>query len=112
MDPALGPSGWIKAGLGQKAWLNEDYPFPPVRDTDVKSPADLYAIGDSRVSIFGEVSGITDCNSFGNYPIDKPPHREFFSVVIADGHTESVKTNVFFGTNGLLTARWNNDNLP
>ncbi|HZR20711.1 MAG TPA: type II secretion system protein [Verrucomicrobiae bacterium] len=110
-DGGIGPSGWIRAGLGQPVWVG--FPFRPVRDSDIKSPSDLYAIGDSRVSVYGTgPAGIADYNEFSTMPIAKMPHGQVFNMLIADGHTEGIKTNVLFGTNAAHKSRWNNDNLP
>jgi prepilin-type N-terminal cleavage/methylation domain-containing protein len=108
----LGPNGWIRAGLGQFVWIGL-IPYRPVRDSDIKSPAELYAIGDSKACAFpNEIAGLSDYDEFTSYSIVKMPHGLMFNMLIADGHTESVKTNVLFGTNATYQARWNNDNLP
>jgi prepilin-type N-terminal cleavage/methylation domain-containing protein len=50
-SPSSGTFGWIRAGLG---WLYISPPssassYKPVRESDVRAPADLYALGDARI---------------------------------------------------------------
>jgi prepilin-type N-terminal cleavage/methylation domain-containing protein/prepilin-type processing-associated H-X9-DG protein len=112
-DGGIGPGGWMRAGLGQSVSLNNDWPYRPVREEDVKSPANLYAIGDSRVVAFPDwLAGLANYNEFSAYPTAKVPHGQVLNLLLADGHVEGVKTNVLFGTNEAYSARWNNDNLP
>lgn len=114
-DPVSGPNGWIRAGLGPPVWMDV-VPFRPVHDSDIKSPADMYAIGDSRVSVWpnGWIIGMTDYlpAMYSTLPVTKMPHGMAFNMLFTDGHTENVKTNVLFGTNATYKARWNNDDLP
>jgi prepilin-type N-terminal cleavage/methylation domain-containing protein/prepilin-type processing-associated H-X9-DG protein len=117
-DGILGMSGWIRAGLGQPACLGIGSPWAnrPVRESDVKSPADLYALGDARVSTWpnGWVIGLFDYEPvlYNTLPIQKMPHPTAFNMLIADGHVEGVRTNVLFGTSAACHIRWNNDDLP
>ena len=114
-EPASGSSGWIHAGLGLPAFIGIA-PYRPVRESDVKSPSNLYAIGDSRISIGpnGVIFGAFDYSSamYSTWRIEKMPHPNLFNMLIADGHIEGVRTNALFGTNAIYMARWNNDNLP
>jgi prepilin-type processing-associated H-X9-DG protein len=118
-----GPSGLV-FGLGSSAYGYPGEPYrAPVRESDVKVPAELYAIGDAGVvaTSMGKPSvsglyGFPDFYSFiANAPykkIEKMQHYLRFNMLFADGHAESVKTNVLFGTNTLYRCRWNHDNVP
>jgi prepilin-type processing-associated H-X9-DG protein len=93
----------------------EPEPWRTVRDSDIKAPADLYAIGDSRVVTWGNgwiIGPWEYAFQFLPGPITKMPHSTIFNMVLADGHVEGIKTNVLFGTNSTFTSRWNNDHLP
>ncbi len=108
--------GWIRAGLGEPAWIGSGG-YRPVLDSNIKSPADLYAIGDARVTVWpnGWIIGDAWYPSpvlYSTFPMMKIPHGSRFNMLMADGHAESLKTNVLFGTDAVYRARWNNDNLP
>jgi len=116
VDPVNDPEdGWIRAGLEEPAWVGPGG-YRPVLDSDVKSPASLYAIGDARVSVWPNGWIVGDCEympaMYSFFPVTKMPHGSTFNMLFADGHTEGVKTNILFGTDPLYRARWNNDNLP
>ena len=88
----------------------------PVRDSNVKAPADLYAIGDSQVVQLSDGWIIIGPWIYFPVPsysqIKKIPHSTLFNIVLADGHVESLKTNVLFGSDPTFASRWNNDHLP
>jgi prepilin-type N-terminal cleavage/methylation domain-containing protein/prepilin-type processing-associated H-X9-DG protein len=118
-NPLVGASGWSRLGLGPiviassvpSIWST----WRPVRDSDIKAPADLYAIGDSKVVTWANGWIIGRSESYLQLlgePITKMPHSMIFNMVFADGHVEGIKTNVLFGTDPTFTCRWNNDHLP
>ncbi len=111
-EPSSGPSGWSRLGLGP-AVIGPN-PWRPVRDSDIKAPADLYAIGDSRVVTWpnGWIIGPWEYDFVLLGAITKMPHSMIFNMVLVDGHVEGIKTNVLFGTSSTFTCRWNNDHLP
>jgi prepilin-type N-terminal cleavage/methylation domain-containing protein/prepilin-type processing-associated H-X9-DG protein len=111
--PTFFNSAWIRLGLGQSV-IGSDNPCRPVRDNDIKAPADLYAIGDSRVTTWPNtwIIGPWEYNFTLLDPVTKLPHSALFNLVLVDGHVEGVKTNVLFGSDPMFTSRWNNDHLP
>ena len=114
-SPTNHNNNWIRRGLGPKIIGNSG--DRPVRDSDVKAPADLYAIGDSKVVQYGTNGWIIGPWEYYPFPtlwdaIKKIPHSTLFNIVLADGHVESLKTNILFGSDPTLLSRWNNDHLP
>jgi prepilin-type N-terminal cleavage/methylation domain-containing protein len=115
-----GASGSISPGLGFS--LSSGRPNgQPVRERDVKAPADLYVFGDAPLATapWGTVStlrlgGAADYDSLAaaNATIEKAQHSLVFNMVLADGHTESVSTRNLLSTNDFYRCRWNHDNLP
>ena len=110
------------AGLGGGESVGEPF-VAPVREADLQAPADLYAIGDAGVvtAALGRNSkpglyGWPDFYAFLSDPpyekTEKMQHPLVFNMLLADGHTESVRTNVLFATNVVSRSRWNHDNLP
>ena len=94
-----------------------------VRESDVKAPADLYALGDAGVvtAAIGHpgISGLYGWPEYFSFLTDPPgmkiekmQHSLVFNMGFADGHAESVKTNILFGTNANYRCRWNHDNQP
>jgi prepilin-type N-terminal cleavage/methylation domain-containing protein/prepilin-type processing-associated H-X9-DG protein len=114
-SPTYFNNNWIRLGLGPQVIGNGDH--RPVRDSDIRAPADLYAIGDSKVVQWpnGWLIGVWEYNIVLtplNDPIKKMPHSTLFNIVLADGHVESLKTNILFGSDPTFVSRWNNDHLP
>ena len=112
-SPTVLNGNWIRAGLGPSVIATGNH--RPVRDSDVRAPADLYAIGDSRVTVWANgwiIGPWTYPPALLYEPIMKMPHSTLFNIVLADGHVESLKTNVLFGSDPAFASRWNNDHLP
>jgi prepilin-type N-terminal cleavage/methylation domain-containing protein/prepilin-type processing-associated H-X9-DG protein len=110
------------SGLGGGEYVGQPH-LPPVRESDVIAPADLYAMGDAGVltTKLGKLNvpglyGWPDFYAFLTDPpykkIEKMQHSRLFNMVFADGHAASVRTNILFGTNAVYRSRWNHDNLP
>ncbi len=80
----------------------------PVKDAEVKSPADMMAIGEVSENdgpIFGRFW-------FGKYDL-KNRHQGKANVVFCDGHVESPTLQFLFeDTSDAALARWNRDHLP
>jgi prepilin-type N-terminal cleavage/methylation domain-containing protein len=116
--PGPVPSGLGGAfNVGHPEYWND----PPVPESAVVSPADLFAAGDSAVidGSFGNaskpaLSGWPEFDPFllqpGLMPVKKMQHSIRDNMVCADAHTESVKTNVLFDF--FTHSRWNNNNSP
>ena len=118
--PALGPSGLISPGLGFGVYSGH-LSSQPVRDSDVRAPADLYAVGDAPLLTgqWGTVAtprlgGAADYNMFvfPNVSVERVQHTVVFNMLFADTHAEGVKVGVFLSTNTVNRSRWNHDHLP
>jgi prepilin-type N-terminal cleavage/methylation domain-containing protein len=119
-QPALGPSGFVSAGLGFSISAGRPNGLP-VREGDVRVPADLYAFGDAPLATcrWGTVAtlrlgGAADYNSLigENANVQKVQHSRVFNMLLADTHAESVRTEVLLRTNAISRSRWNHDGLP
>ncbi len=107
-------------------------PAPPVKETEVVSPSEMMAIGDSFFSDSGDVSAIEDGgHAFGRmsglgtnlnsatleaikYHLGGTGrHRGKANVVFCDGHVESPTLKFLFeDTSDAALSRWNRDHLP
>ncbi len=93
----------------------------PVRENEIRAPADLYVLGDSPTfsARWGpcpavRLGGAADYNSFvGENPfVAYAQQSVMFNMLFADAHTASVKTEVLLGTNDVYRSRWHHDALP
>lgn len=93
----------------------------PVRENEIRAPADLYVLGDSPTLIARwsplpgvRLGGAADYGCFvaENPFIEYAPHCVLFNMLFADAHTASVKTEVLLGTNDVCRSRWHHDNRP
>ncbi len=115
-----GPAGLISPGLGFSLFAGQPQE-QPVRELEVKAPADLFAFGDAPLCtapwataatlILG---GAADYNSLiaENAVIEKGSHAHVFNMLFADTHAESVKTEVLLSTTPVCRSRWNHDHQP
>jgi prepilin-type N-terminal cleavage/methylation domain-containing protein len=119
-NPVLGPSGLISPGLGFDVYAGQPLE-QPVRENDVRAPADLYAFGDAPLATAAwgtnatpNLGGAADYNIFVSQDatIGTVQHSVVFNMLFADTHAESVKTDVFVSTNAVYRSRWNHDDLP
>jgi len=112
---------WVGTrGLGFS--MNAGQPLGrPVREQDVKTPADLYVLGDAPLATAplgtgGTMSlgGAADYNSFAadDVRVEKVTHFSRFNMLLADTHVEGVRTNLLLGENAVHRRRWNRDHLP
>jgi prepilin-type N-terminal cleavage/methylation domain-containing protein len=111
--------GW--AGLGSP---NLDYPPlivapPPVRESDILSPSDLFALGDAMVidnsgdfshAVGGECLYMALLHWPSEKPIGFPAHRSGQAMGSVDGHTDLLRTNLFYGEDAPRRHRWNISN--
>ena len=111
--------GALPGGLSSPpASSKSDYPVPPIRQSEVKAPADTYAVGDAQVTSLGApgtaarpVVGRIAYDSISSqlkFIVSLPHPGPRFNMLFVDGHVEGVKTNVLFGP-GANTKRWNRD---
>lgn len=95
---------------------------PPIRESQVKAPSEMFAIGDSRTKrwpgtgmVFGETyadlqEGTGD--SFFNLVKPNPQrHGQNYNQVCCDGHVESMDRLIMFVA-PKTALRWNNDHQP
>ena len=129
----LGLAG--RAGTFRNDSLNSA--FPPIREGDVANPANMIAMGDSRLWWLTGVTGGTplshkpfiagspylhphhipsgrgDVNIGLSEGIYQRRHVARFNVLFCDGHVETLKiTDLFTSRSDAILARWNNDGLP
>jgi prepilin-type processing-associated H-X9-DG protein len=117
---SAGEPGFFHSGLGFTVY--EGQPMErPVRETDVKNPANLYAFGDAPLvtaewgpSAARRLAGATDYSPFllERPMLEMAPHSGVFNMLFADLHTESVRTNVLLSAESNMRKRWNRNNLP
>lgn len=110
-------------GLGGGLYGGQPF-VPVVKEGDVISPADLYAIGDAGITTTAAIGrpgknglyGWPDFVAFMANPpymkIERLQHGTAFNMQFADGHAAPVKTNVLFGANPAHRSRWNHNNEP
>jgi prepilin-type N-terminal cleavage/methylation domain-containing protein/prepilin-type processing-associated H-X9-DG protein len=121
--------------LGYNDWglRNVSYPVlgmgadagsPPVKESTVRRPVDMIALGDVRSDVepanihfnanLDPVIGDAGDNTFTDH--DQCPsnrHNYRVNLLFADGHSESPKRNDTINpSDKLWRARWNNDNDP
>jgi prepilin-type N-terminal cleavage/methylation domain-containing protein/prepilin-type processing-associated H-X9-DG protein len=124
-----GRAGTYKSGL-----LYND--FPPIRESDVASPANMIALADGKLFWLTGVSSGTGASHkpliTGSTYLEPRPlpaargqefiglsegiyqrrHRGRFNTLFCDGHIETLKIKNLFSSRSYVLARWNNDNLP
>ncbi|HEV2696149.1 MAG TPA: DUF1559 domain-containing protein [Verrucomicrobiae bacterium] len=98
--------------------LGGDVGTTPVKDTSIRRPTDMIALGDVRSDAPAPVdfNANLDPTDASQYHTQWPSNRHSLrsDILFCDGHVESLKRD---GPNGLmvigddtLVARWNNDN--
>jgi prepilin-type N-terminal cleavage/methylation domain-containing protein/prepilin-type processing-associated H-X9-DG protein len=93
-------------------------PTPPVRESDIKAPSEMFALGDAVMStktmngviggewvyLGGDVWGST------NFP-GTLQHGRRFNMASVDGHVERFRLQPLFAVESPLRRRWHRDNL-
>lgn len=108
-------------GLGSAAILGSgsSQPGPPIRDSQVVAPSEMFAVSDSghgNFAMFGD-------NSWSNYdwmyyaPDDLPQKNRFlhgkqYNVVFCDGHAIGLERAKFYQPSPDYVNNWNNDHQP
>jgi prepilin-type processing-associated H-X9-DG protein/prepilin-type N-terminal cleavage/methylation domain-containing protein len=98
-----------------------DFPPPPVNESEIVSPGEMMAIGDSFYGgngiirddgyTFERISGLQDF--FGSTKRAYARHQGKANVVFCDGHVESpTLKSLFEDTSDAALIRWNRDHLP
>jgi prepilin-type processing-associated H-X9-DG protein len=103
-------------GLGMGGDVGSD----PVKDTKIRNPSEMIAIGDVRsdatsfdfnANVDPRVSAMENSAQHNQCPCNRHNYRT--DILFADGHVEGVKRNdVIDPNNAIWRARWNNDNDP
>jgi prepilin-type processing-associated H-X9-DG protein len=105
VNPGLyGYNNGTGAGLGL-AYLGDG--TLRVRESDVRVPSDMMAIGDGPFSLFPLPATFT-----GYYGGMRDAHDAGANVVFCDGHVEYGKIVDWMKADDLHRQRWNNDNQP
>mgnify|MGYP001557185472 CR=1 FL=1 len=95
--------------LGFEGFYNGRFPLIPVKESEVASPSDMMAVGDS---IPGGIDFMRETN-LANSKIASARHQGKLNVVFCDGHVESPTLNyLFVSTSDEALSRWNRDHLP
>jgi prepilin-type processing-associated H-X9-DG protein/prepilin-type N-terminal cleavage/methylation domain-containing protein len=85
--------------------------FVPVKETEVKAPADMMAIGDSMDGAL--TFDRQDINHLNLHGRATARHQSRVNVLFCDGHVESPTLRfVFQDTSDEALVRWNRDHLP
>jgi prepilin-type N-terminal cleavage/methylation domain-containing protein/prepilin-type processing-associated H-X9-DG protein len=121
---SLGYNDWglsmpLQLGLGGDV----DRPgYQPVRDTQVRSPVNMIAVGDCRsdapagtikfnANLDPQVSNMENPQQHTQCPCNR--HNYHTDLLFCDGHVESpLRNEVIDPNNSYWRARWNNDNNP
>jgi prepilin-type N-terminal cleavage/methylation domain-containing protein len=89
----------------------------PIKDTEVASPSEMFALGDARVfdnTFLQTIGGPWIFYGFRD-PFQSTnkfvPHAPIVNIACVDGHTESAKIDRIFDPSSSLHHRWNRDNL-
>ena len=100
-------------GWGQ----NLDGHFVAMRDSEVKNPSDMIALGDTTSDFYWDI-GLTPQFSFpriwpgGRHPGGTGTTNGGANITFCDGHVEYLKQKVLVDENESMRRRWNNDHEP
>jgi len=121
---SLGYNDWgLKNATLPVLGLGADVGTPPVKESMIRRPVDMIALGDVRsdlpvINFNANLDPVIDdaadnlaSNGHGQSPSNRHNYRT--DLVFADGHVESPKRNDAINpADNLWRARWNNDNNP
>src|SRR5258707_3688822 len=103
-DWGLKPPGSPQLGLGGDVDVVGE-----VKDSLVKSPAEMIMVGDSKPD--GSFDGNLDPTTPAEWPSHR--HNRRTCIMFADGHAEAARRKDVIDPNiNLWRSRWNNDNQP
>jgi prepilin-type N-terminal cleavage/methylation domain-containing protein/prepilin-type processing-associated H-X9-DG protein len=112
---ALGYTGLIsktpqKIPLGFEGFYNGRLPLIPVKESEVASPSDMMAVGDS---VNGGLEFMRADLNYLKQRGASARHQGRLNVVFCDGHVESPTLQVLFeDTSDTALSRWNRDHQP
>jgi prepilin-type N-terminal cleavage/methylation domain-containing protein/prepilin-type processing-associated H-X9-DG protein len=121
---SLGYNDWgLKNVVSPPLGMGADTGYPVVKDSMVRKPSDMIAVGDVRsdattINYNANLDPVIDdapdnmaANGHDQCPSNRHNYRT--DLLFADGHVESPRRNDAINPNdGLWRARWNNDNDP
>jgi hypothetical protein len=118
-SPASGPNGWIRAGLGFPCFGTANGASRLVRESDVKAPSGLYAVGDAQLLSRWPNGWSGGQSDYSFLPLSAQgitnviyQHPQGYNMAVVDGHAETVRADRLFSNDPLWRRRWNNDNNP
>jgi prepilin-type N-terminal cleavage/methylation domain-containing protein len=120
---SLGYNDWgLKNTVNPPLGLGADVGTTPVKDTTVRTPANMIAMGDVRSDaavinfnanldpVIGDAAD-NDPVNHGQCPSNRHNYRT--DLLFGDGHAESARRNDVINPNDMTwRPRWNNDNDP
>ncbi len=107
------------AGLGLINFADSATRTPLVRESDVRAPADMYALGDARLLEIWDKQTVGGGSFFGsvyamgaNRTNSVLQHPSGYNLALVDGHVETVRFGQLFSLEPRWLRRWNCDNNP
>ena len=96
--------------LGFEGFYNGRLPLIPVKESEVASPSDMMAVGDS---VSGGIDFVRQNLNYLEQRGSSARHQGRLNVVFCDGHVESPTLQVLFeDTSDDALSRWNRDHQP
>jgi prepilin-type processing-associated H-X9-DG protein len=104
---AYGAGNIRSAPLGLGSRFDPNQLFIPIRESDVSTPSDMFAIGDSAGGV------ILTRGPVYNWAKLDARHDGYWDLLFCDGHVAGLPLKqVFMDTSDAALARWNRDHLP
>jgi len=112
VEPGIELSLTLTGALGlQGRYISRSELFEPVRESEVASPSEMMAIGDSFDGALIFYRG--DLKNFESRGNASSRHQGKANVVFCDGHVESPTLQFLFeDASDEALSRWNRDHLP
>ena len=107
-DTALFPTTARTLGLGVVVPLGQA--IFTVRESQVRAPSDMIAIGDASMPGFAIIHPNFQAPVISTKPY--APHGPAFNNVFCDGHVENTKREILCEKTNGSRRRWNNDHEP
>jgi prepilin-type processing-associated H-X9-DG protein len=117
------PHGSVSSSLGLGNTILNGRVLPAVRESALRMPSDMIAIGDARVVrswsqelVMMGLSGLFPAalprgDSSGQEPVANR-HNGRLAIAFCDGHVESLESATVTAANETARRRWNNDHEP
>ncbi len=111
----------FRANFNPQLGLGFDADLPPISESDVFAPSEMFAMSDARETLVPSDSGITAWAGLAVVQIgftgssaqfrDSPRHGRNYNGVCCDGHVEGTAPAILFKPES-SAQRWNNDHQP